>query len=244
MTGQKSILSLCMVCALALSAFAAQGAAAATSTTAVTCVAGASNDFSDNHCKTASAGGGFGHVAITENTNIKGSGGETILRSTQSGINVELKSTSLTGTGTMANSLVGEDHRASGTGVITYEGVTVKAPSGKGCEVAGGKVITNELAATTAGQGMGLKFTPATGETFAEFTIEGCGATEALKALNGVYKTTGSVIGTPEGATTVTTHAGTTAQATLKLRGQNAGIAGALEIEGATGTPIAATTFT
>jgi len=244
MTGRRATIGIWMVCALAISAFAAQSASAA-GTTAVTCVAGGgSNDFSENHCKTAQAGGGFGHVAITEQTSIKLAGGESSLRLAFSGINVEFKSMSLSGTGTLENSLVGGEHVTSGKGVITYEGVTVKAPSGKGCAMAGEQVVTRELAATTAGQGMGLKFTPAEGEMFAEFELVGCGPTEALKGLNGRYIVTGSVIGTPEGATTKFTHAGTTAQATLKLRGQNAGITGALEIEGATGTPIAATTFT
>jgi len=246
MNRRNSILGLCLLCALAVSAFAVPSTSAASSTTAVTCVAGeGTNYFSDSHCKTG--GSGYGHIAITEKTTINIYGGLSVLRSTQSGINVEIESTSLTGEGTMENVLEGGEHIAKGNGVITYHGVSVKAPAGKGCSVAGGQVVTTELSATTAGQGMGLKVTPTAGETFAEFEVTGCAGNEALKALNGTYKVTGSVIGTPEGATTVTTHAGTTAQGTLKTRGQKSGIAGALEIEtteGCVGTPIAATTFT
>jgi hypothetical protein len=126
---------------------------------------------------------------------------------------------------------------AHGTGVITYKEVTVTAPAGKGCKVKTEEVVTKELTATTKGLENQLNFTPAAGETFAEFTVEGC----SIAALNHVYTAKGSVKGTIEGATTRTTHAGTTEQNTLTLSGQKAGIEGVLAIKGPSGNGLAVT---
>jgi hypothetical protein len=93
-----------------------------------------------------------------------------------------------------------------------------------------GMVTTNTLAATTAGAGMGLKFSPKEGTTFATFFVEGC--KEAFKALEGEFKVTGSLIGAVDGATTTTTEVGVTEQNTLKLRNQKAGLSGTLTISG------------
>jgi hypothetical protein len=215
MTGRRAIVGLCLLCALLVSAFAAQGASAATTGTT----------------GTAPAGTGY-------NGNITGSGGETLLHSVISGIEVELKSTELAGSGTMESMLAGTgEHTSNGTGTIEYKGVTVVKPAGKGCAVKTGQVTTEKLKATTAGQGMGLKFEPNGATPFAKFEVEGCGPTEALKALNGVYEVTGSVIGEPTEGTneTVFTRLGTTNQGTLKLRGQKAGINGVLSLKTAGG---------
>jgi hypothetical protein len=184
----------------------------------------------------------FEHIEFTKKTTISGKGGLTKLHSVISGVEVELQSTELTGSGSMENVLggtEGKEHIAKGTGTINYKNVTVAKPAGKGCAVTGGAVTTKTLKASTAGQGMGLKFEPASGTLFAEFNITGC----SIAALNGKYEVKGSVVGTPEGTSTVTTAAGTTAQETLKLRGQNAGIDGALNIIGKD-NPLAATTIT
>lgn len=225
MTGRRAIIGLCMLCALLVSAVAAQGASAETVGTT----------------GTAPAGTGY-------EGNITGEGGETLLHSVISGVEVELKSTSLTGTGTQVSMLaaategtiVKGEHTSNGTGVITYAGVTVVKPAGKGCVVKGGKVVTETLKATTAGQGMFLNFQPNGATPFAKFEIEGC----SIAALNGVYEVTGSVKGVPiEGTNeTVFTRAATTALTTLKLRGQNAGIAGTLKLKTAGGEAIKSST--
>lgn len=53
----------------------------------------------------------------------------------------------------------------------------------------------------------------------AEFTIEGC----SITALNHVYKMSGSLLGTVQGAITTFTHTGVTEAATLTVSGQKAG---------------------
>jgi hypothetical protein len=226
---RRAVLGLCMLCALAISAVAAQSAFAEK---AYTCAPGGST-FSDALC--TSAGSGFGHVELTKaETSITGQGAVTKLKSVQSGVTLELQSTELTGTGSMKNNAGGW---AEGTGVITYKGVTVTAPAGKGCSVTGGQVVTNKLAATTEGLTKELKFTPASGETFAEFTVSGC----SISALNHAYTAKGSVKGTTNGGKTEFTHAGTTAQGTLSLSGQKAGIEGTLEIKGENGNALVLT---
>jgi hypothetical protein len=250
MTGRRAIVGLCMLCALLVSAVAAQGAIAATGTTAFTCKKPEGTDkpvgekFSKEHCKEAdtSPTGEYRHVEIPNDktTELTGSNEETSgttrptkLHSVISGIEVELESPTVTGTGWMTNAFdaVAEEHYAHGEGTIEYKEVVVKKPAGKGCKVKTGVVKTNKLKATTKGAAMGLKFEPAEGGVFATFEVEGCGESEALKALNGVYEVKGSVIGTPDGATTVFERNPTTAQTTLKLRGQNAGIDGSLTLK-------------
>lgn len=254
MIGRRAVIGLCMLCALAFSAFAAAGASAATSgTTAVTCAklstpATGPAGFSDAHCKTGvaeSVAAAYAHKAITTETKITltnaGTGAETKtaeptkLHGVSAGLELELEATEVTGTGTMKNSLTGEVHKASGSGKIVYSGVTVLKPAGRSCVVKGGKVETVELAAETVESG--LKFAPKTGETFATFTVESCTKPE----LNKAYNVTGSIIGTPEGATTVFTRAGTTEQGTLLLGGQKAGIAGKVTIKGESGDGLALT---
>ena len=122
-----------MLCALVISGLAAQTAAAApTGTTAFTCTTGTS--FSDAKCTTAGSGP-FGHVAIPAGTTTEITGtntGNTVLQGTHASVKLQLTSTSLSGTGTMTNSITGEEMFASGGGTIKYENVTVTEPSGKG----------------------------------------------------------------------------------------------------------------
>ena len=147
------------------------------------------------------------------------------LKSTIAGIAVEIQASGTVGEATGMNiKAANGEHFIEGTGTTTYSGVTVTAPAGKGCVVEGGKIVTNKLAGTSAGQGMAGVLVPAIGETFAEFVIAGCGPTEALKALNGIYKVTGSVKCGGDGATVLCSEAAITEQNTLKLRGQKAGI--------------------
>ncbi|HEV7564125.1 MAG TPA: hypothetical protein VGO24_11565, partial [Solirubrobacterales bacterium] len=187
--------------------------------------------FSDQHCKVGvGSGAKFEHVPVPENLTTEGrvtnttTGGETQvarLLSTQSGVQEELQATGTLGEATGENKKAANgEHFIEGTGTTTYTGVTVTKPAGKGCKVKGGEVKTNLLRGTSAGQGMEGKLEPAVGETFAEFTMEGC----TVAALNGIYKVTGSIKCSGEGATVLCTHNATTEQGTLRLRGQKAGV--------------------
>jgi hypothetical protein len=223
MTGRRAIVGLCLLCALLVSAFAAQGASAApTGTTG-----------------TAPAGTGF-------SGNITGEGGETLAHLTYMGIEVEFKSTELAGSGTMESMLAGTgEHTSNGTGTIEFRSVTVVKPVAKGCVVKTGQVTTEALKATTSGQGMGLKVEPNGATPLAKFEVENCIA--PVMFLNGPWEATGSVVGVPTEGTneTVFTRAATTAQTTLKLRGQKAGINGVLKLKTAgSGEAIKASTVT
>jgi hypothetical protein len=249
------------LCLLAIGAIAVPGASATTGTTAFTCAKKATEGgagFSKEHCKPSDAvatGAKFEHKAIPENTTTEvrvtnaktGTGTETAtvakLRSVRAGVELELQATGVEDIAEMQNKIVGGEPVISGTGVTTYSGVTVTKPAGKGCTVEGGKIVTKLLAGTSAGQGMEGKLTPATGTTFATFTISGC----SVSALNGTYEVTGSIKCPGEGATVLCTHTATTAQNTLLLGGQKAGIEVATTFSGRANstqafTPLAVTT--
>lgn len=258
MTGRRTIIGLCMLAMLAFSAVAAQSAMAATGTTAFTCKVPSGSDvpvgtpFNKAHCKDADtdAKGTFRHVEIKEGTttDITGTNEKTgpetneasitRLHSIISGVEVELSATGVHGEGTMVNEKTAEgEHFARGSGQIHYTGVEVTKPAGKGCKAYSKKpseggvektITTNELTATTKGQGDRLQFNPPASGIFVEFYVEGC----SIAALNGPYKVEGSIKGTPDGATTKFGRTETTEQKTLKLRGQNAGIEGELTISG------------
>lgn len=231
----KAAVGVCVLCAFALSAVVAQSAAGAIKgTTGFTCKekkeAGGAG-FSDAHCKTAvGTGAKFEHVGIPEGVTTEGrvtntlTGGATepaFLHSVQSGVELELKATETVGEALGSNKVNAEgEHFAEGTGKTTYSGVTVVKPAGKGCVVKGGEIVTKELRGTSLGQGMEGKLTPASEETFATFTIEGC----TIAALNGVYEVKGSINCSGQGSTVICDRTATTAQKTLKLRGQTAGV--------------------
>jgi hypothetical protein len=229
----RTVLGLCVAAALLVSAFAAQSASA--ETTEFTCSKSVTTKtWSDAHCTNSSTGTKeYGHVAIPENTTtdaIGGAGtsfeGEQKLRASINGINVELVSKSVSGTGSVKNTTVGGKMRVEGTGTSTLTNVTVQAPASKGCKVftdnggvkgEEGVIHTNELKVVTTEE-MGLKTEPVA-TSFATFFIGNCAGSEALEGLNKTYEITGSVIGEPSGGEGIFTHAATTAQNTLKLNG-------------------------
>jgi hypothetical protein len=249
----KVLIGVCAaVAATSAVGLVATASAAPSGTTAFTCKSISPSPgagFSDAHCKTAVASGAtFVHKAFTTptvltvtNTETGTTKSPTKLHGVSSGVELELESNEVSGVGTVENVLTGEAHKARGFGKIEYKGVTVVKPAGKGCKVKTGEVKTAELEAETFE--MGLKFKPKTGEEFASFEVEGC----SVAALNKKYTVTGSIIGTPEGATTKFTRAGTTEQGTLFLGGQKAGIDGTLTFSArlsteTTCTPLALTT--
>lgn len=236
MNRRRTTFALCVLCAI-LSATVCSLAAAANGTTAYTCKkTGPVDEFTDSHCKNHGLGE-YQHVAILENTRTEvqatnetteGKFEVTKIRSTIAGINFEIQSSVVHTEGWLENKRdASGEHYVHGQGKHTLTAVTVTSPAGKGCKVKGGGIETNQFTVTTTGQEHGLKFQPLEGTVLAEFEVEGC----SVAALNGSYKLTGSVKGTPEGATTKFTHIGTTGQGTLFLRGQKAGIEGSLAIK-------------
>lgn len=229
-----SALGLCLLFVLAFAVAAAE--ASATSTTAYTCkkeAGGGPSSFKTEHCDWRDGTGEYRHVAIANNTKTEATGGnqKTSLGTTGAtgmffhtvitGIVVELEAESVTGSGFLENKEEEAQMKTHGTGTITFNGVRVWFPSLTGCKVEGEKVVSKELTAITVAEG--VKFQPKEGTLLAEFNMIGATCPEATK---GNYKVTGSVIGTPEGATISFTGSGTTAQKTLKARNVAAGLDG------------------
>lgn len=216
---------------LVISAVMAQAAAAQL---AYTCTKG--TGFSDSRCQTAGSGP-FGHVGIPVGTatSIATSGSLFKLKSVQSGVTLELQATGMTGTGTMEN----QSSNAIGAGSLTFTGVTVTAPAGHGCVVKGGQVTTTEIAGSTKGLTNEVLFSPNLlfSTMLASIVIESCN----LTVLNHAYALQGSVKGQTSGTTITFTHANTTAQGTLTLQGQKAGLEGAATVAGQNGSGLALT---
>lgn len=249
MRGPRGVIGLCLICMIVLSAVAAAGASAK-GTTVFTCVreSSAVHRFADAHCKVPSVGGDTGMYELKKfnvPTQLSGSNGETcnetkeacptVLTSVVAGAELRVTATGVSLSGETENVLEGEEMVARGTTTITHEGATVTVPSGKGCEIEGGKFSTNKLKLTTAGQpaeekGMFIKFEPNVGSAIGSFTVKGC--TGTAEKFNKKYELTGSVKGTPDGGTVNFTEAGTTGQGTLFLNGQKAGIDGSLTFKG------------
>lgn len=232
MTGHRSVIGIFVLCALALCAFGASSASAAGR--AFMCegnTEAGKEQFSDAHCVVPAEGsGGFRHIPIVSVQAYVAANGKTAkettaalptkLKSTVSGIEVELECTTVGGEGTLSNS----ETSASGTGTFKYSGCTVTKPAGKGCLVTEGSFATATLALTTEGQASGtIKISPKSGTTFATVPISKC----SNEALNKEFPVTGSVVTTANGATVTTTEAGVTAQGTLQFGGQKAGLEGA-----------------
>lgn len=252
MTGRRTILVLCLLCALAFSALAVQSASALTKgTTLFTCkksVDGTGGKFHAAHCKDADTGstGEWRHVAIAENTtteltgtteNTEGKATSSFLESVQAGVVEQLESKlahilpEVKGVKSWVTNVkdpTGE-HYFHGEAWIQFTEVSVTKPPGKGCVVKGGQITTKLLKFTTKGQGHEVKFEPAVGgEPLAAFEIEKC----TIVALNGFYEAKGSMKAEADGATLIFTHANVTAQGTLSLRGQKAGLTSTATLKG------------
>jgi len=259
MTGRRAIFGLCMLCAMAFSAIAAQGAAAETGQTAFTCVSTATTkQFSSEHCVPGETGTAFGHVAITEETHAKLSNEKTnttttgptntTLKETIAATNLELESTgAVEGLGTLKNQEVGgvmQGFAQSDANGITFNGVNVVAPAGKGCKVfednngvkgAQGVVKTKPVKGHTsvAKEVIGgvetevhsVTIEPVTAPVFATFFIE-CEPGKVPAELEGTWEVTGTLQCPTHGATIVCEHNTVTEQKVLKGKGAKAGLAG------------------
>jgi hypothetical protein len=256
MTGRKAIFSLWMLCAMVLSAISAQGASAGQ--TAFTCVAG--TGFSTEHCVPGQTGTSFGHVAITETTHAKFSNEKTnatttgptdwTLRITIAATNFEISATGLEGLGELKNEVVAGEMRASGetdANGLTFTGVTVTAPAGKGCKVfednggvkgAEGVVRTKPLKGRTTvvkdkEEGVeeerhSVIIEPqAAGSTvLATFFVECEKGKGVPEELEGHWEITGTLTSPTHGATITANHTTITEAKGLKGKGVKAGLVG------------------
>jgi len=274
-----------MLCAMAFSAVVAQGASAA-GQTAFTCASGGgAKDFSKAHCAPADAvtpgTGSFGHVAITEETHARLSNEKTnstttgptngTLRETIAGVELELESTGVVeGRGILRNEEVGgvmQAYAESNESALTFNGVIVKKPAGKGCIVreknagAEGVVKTRPVKGHTTvvtdkenGEGAAEErhsviIEPTTGTVFASFWIE-CSDPSVPIALQENWEITGKVTCPTNGATINCNHNTITEANTLKGKGTKAGLQGKATItagkfpESEPTNPISVTTTT
>ncbi|HET7443646.1 MAG TPA: hypothetical protein VFJ57_03215 [Solirubrobacterales bacterium] len=243
MSRAKSVLGIAVLCALALSAFGASSASAV-GTTAHTCVKDSGGSLFGPHCLATSSGNTekFKHVEIPtdKTTTITGNNTNTapetkgsrasILKGALAGVETAITCTEAGGSGWVENKTSEGEMYILAEGKIEYKGCTVTAPAGKGCNVAGGAVTTNQIVGTSLGQGMAIKISPKEeGGKFAEITIKEC----SIAALNNTFPVTGFLkANTENGATLTSTHAEITGQNTLKFGGVKAGLDGALTIEG------------
>jgi len=248
MPGRKTILSLCILSALIVSAIAAQSAFAVSGTTVQTCVPdiNVSAGFKAAHCTPGDAvavNRAYKHVAVAQDTatEVRGTAIDTtgasvtsIFKATISGITVEIQSPlAHYQNATLTNRLdVSGEHYFESEGELTFTSPIVTAPAGKGCKIKEADLTTKKIRKTSKGQGDSVRSEPSSGTVFAEFEIEGCGPTEAIKALNGNYQVTGSATCVPNGATLDCNEPQITEKNTLKLRGQKAGLQASFTIEG------------
>jgi hypothetical protein len=258
-----------MACALLVSAFAAQGASAITGTTAHTCTkTGTGTEgqptFNTDHCVPGSPSGEFKHVAIAQDKTTKltgdDAGGVTKLKATVGGIPITLTAQNLDFLegAWMENKLdASGEHYVHSEFKLTYTEVTGTG-AGKECFIyedegagktpgAKGAIATEQLTATTTGQGDSLKITPAVGTIFARFWITDANHSTTNCVTGGTYEVSGSVTGKPNGATVNFTHTEVTTANTLFLgkggTGFKAGLEGSVTLKGE-GTPLSVTTVT
>lgn len=248
MIGRKSILGLALLCAPLFSAFAATNASAEQKAYTCTTTAGV-KDYNDEHCVTnVGAGKGTrGHTVIAENnntevtvTNAKTSADTTAaeatkLRGTLGGVITEVVCTEADGVGTLNNAAASVTITKLS---ITYSQCTITEPANKKCVVPGGSISTSQLTLTTAGQAASKLSVSPGANPYAEIKIEKC---EEEKPPTGVYKVTGTYVASQSGATFTTTHAGVTAQNTLKWGGVKVGLETALTLSMKEGEPITLT---
>jgi hypothetical protein len=252
MAGHRSVIGIAVLCALALSAVVASGASAAAGR-AFKCVEVSGGKLFGPHCLAegdkTNPTAKFGHQEIKNGTateitatNAKSASettasSPTTLAVTISGVKIAIVCTTVSGVGSLTNATTG----VSGSGKIAATGCTVEEPAGKGCEVTGGTIETSTFTTTTVGRTNNneLEIKAPTGGNFATINIKGC-ANEAPPA--NAYPMTGSYIVTARGATLEKVEATITAQKTLKIGGQVAGLNGAITVSTKTGgIPIALT---
>jgi hypothetical protein len=247
MNGQKSVIGAAVLCALVFGAIAAANASAEQK--AFKCTAGQGvADYNDEHCvtKVTPGTGSRGHTEISNGvaTAVKATNAKTASETTAARVSkltgtivgtvVEIQCTGVSGTGELTNAAIS----VTGNGALEYTGCTVIKPV-RECVITGGKITTQKLVVTTVGQAANtVKVSPFTGTQLASVSIEKC--LENHPPTN-VYPVTGSLIASTSGATVTTAEATITAQATLKLAGNKAGLDGAVTVTDNSGVPVTLT---
>lgn len=185
MTRGKTLLGALFAIALCMSAIGASGAfAAETGYTLHECKerpGGTGTRYSSSTCETKSETGNFEtfDLALT-NQKVKATGtSEFLLKSTNAGVNFEIKCSTLSAEPTVSNVLTGENMHVTDEGATSFTGCSVVAPAGKGCTVSS-TLTTNNLTSDTNATG-GTKFEPETGKPFITIAVTGC----SNSALNG-----------------------------------------------------------
>jgi hypothetical protein len=157
-----------------------------------------------------------------------GNTGNFVLESTVGASNTPLKLEATTVTCPGAE-IFNESSKAKATGKIKFSGVKVVKPEGK-CVVTGGTVETVALKGQVWMEGTTAyeRFAPASGETFANVSIEGCSIEEVYPAKGVVFGKSVNATGV-EAATQEATFSGainTTAGGALTFGGHSATLAG------------------
>ena len=248
MKSSKTIVVLALISMLAISALGAAGASAK-GTTAFTCTSkGGESDFADAHCdnQVGAGKGSFGHVAIATGSskeitlsNEKTASETTaaqpsVLIGTISGTNVEVKCTTVTGSGTLTNKEVEGTMQASGTMTIEHSKCTA-SPSP--CTVAEPIVYKANYTTYQNETEMGLRYTPIVPPNFGTFTLKNCGLANTF-GIAGTMETTPA--GTPLGKGATQTW--TKSMSSLEWGSNPYTLEGAITLRLKGGDPIAFTT--
>jgi hypothetical protein len=257
--------ALLVLCVLA----ASSAHAVVRSTTAFTCKGGAAaSGFKDAHC-TESTGvqaevkfvhepipagkETFVHITNEKTFNKTTERTPAILKTNVLGIETEITCAKITGHGKVTNKLepASEVHWVHGTEItLHYTSCIVLKPVKSNCKVKGEEILIEpHVTATTKEEGDNINFKPEIGKIFGTVTIEGCEGLFAI--LNGEHEIAGSFKGQPNGATINFNHKTITAEKTLTVSGQTAGLEGSVTVSQAeetqesagTGNPISVTTI-
>jgi hypothetical protein len=280
MTRRKAVVGLAVLCALCLSAFAASSASAGT--TAAECSSSAPvKDFEDAHCDRAvSSGGSFGHIAFTNGTpvsvtavnDLTGTSSPFKLSGKLAGNITHIQCTTVSGTGTVENKLVGTEMRAEfGASTTSFSNCSVlDPPAFVPCTVAVATTHATETGAmnlkkgtavknvteteniepveeSATGTEMGLKFTQE-GSKFTSITLTGASCPAAVRGIE--FPVEGSAIATGgRGSASTVSSSGATGIFTqastikfLKFAGNPAGLEGTLTFRKSGGNPLTITT--
>jgi hypothetical protein len=253
MTGRKALVGLLLLSALAIGAFFAPSAAASTAFTCEPVATGA--EFQDEHCTTPQVGGaGFRHSEIAPNvateivaTNAATAAATTthttaVLHGVLSTIPVTITCTKVSATGTLMNT-PGPPMKVSGSVLISFSECTTHIEGTKtNCKAKEPISASANVVTVVEGEESYVKVTGAgAGELFVSLTFENNGAEVCPKGITALnpYKVTGSVIGTPKGATLEFKEK--EPHTTLKLGGNAAELTGILTLRMKEGNPISLT---
>jgi hypothetical protein len=243
MIGHRAVICLAVLAALVVSAVSVAGASAAvTGTTAFTCVKSETGTQVGPHCLagTPTVANAYTHVGFTTQTAGTATSANTkeetkaskasLLEVTLGGLKTEIECTEVHGESLMNNKTAGEEMYVHVTGSLLYTGCKLLKPQPTKCSSAA-VISTEPLTGTSQGQGDGALIKPSSEKKEPNFAlIKIFGAECPVKNEVG-YPVMGSVKATISGATVESVAATVTAQETLSVGGQKAGLEGALTLK-------------